>query len=78
VQGVNICIDNIGGLGHMLKQMSDMDTVENSIRGNGEIAEKEEHQHHTSKTEHRRGGIRTLPFILGQPHSFSLKLDSTF
>ncbi|XP_061356323.1 protein NRT1/ PTR FAMILY 3.1-like [Gastrolobium bilobum] len=38
--------------------------VENSIRGNGDKVEKEEELVDKKRKQYRRGGIRTLPFIL--------------
>lgn len=40
--------------------------IEKSTKGSAEIGEKEEKK----KKQHRRGGIRTLPFILGKPLTF--------
>ena len=43
--------------------------IEKSIRGSEESVEKEEL--HKKRKQHRQGGIRTLPFILGE-HSLSM------
>lgn len=42
-----------------------MEEEKEEIRGNnGEIVEKKENE---KRKQHQRGGIRTLPFILGEP-----------
>jgi len=59
----------------MLKQISDMEAEKSiNITDSGEMAEKEELLHDKN---HPRGGLRTLPFILGTSFFFISQLHSS-
>ena len=49
----------------MSKALSEME-LEKSNRSTGEVLERKEEQQIVKKQRTRRGGIRTLPFILGE------------